>query len=62
MTNLLSRMRMAGTIRNAGTQQKPRWELVSRRLEWSVLNKDPNKLVGGSPSHSDFRMFRTLPL
>lgn len=28
VTNLLTRMRSAGTIRNAGTQQKPRWELV----------------------------------
>lgn len=28
VTNLLTRMRMAGTIRNAGSQQKPRWELV----------------------------------
>lgn len=28
VTNLLSRMRMNGTIQNRGTQQKPRWELV----------------------------------
>ncbi|NNN10226.1 MAG: transcriptional regulator [Acidimicrobiaceae bacterium] len=28
VTNLLSRMRTDGTIRNAGTKQKPRWELV----------------------------------
>lgn len=28
VTNLLTRMRTDGTIRNAGTQQKPRWELV----------------------------------
>lgn len=28
VTNLLTRMRTEGTIRNAGSQQKPRWELV----------------------------------
>ncbi|KQM39437.1 RNA-binding domain-containing protein [Microbacterium sp. Leaf203] len=28
VTNLLSKMRRDGRIRNAGTQQKPRWELV----------------------------------
>lgn len=28
VTNLLTRMRIEGTIRNAGTRQKPRWELV----------------------------------
>ncbi|MCO5173092.1 MAG: putative DNA binding domain-containing protein [Trueperaceae bacterium] len=28
VTNLLTRMRTDGAIRNAGTQQKPRWELV----------------------------------
>ena len=28
VTNLLSKMRRDGKIRNAGTQQKPRWELV----------------------------------
>ena len=28
VTNLLSKMRRDGRIRNVGTQQKPRWELV----------------------------------
>ncbi|MFZ2510658.1 MAG: RNA-binding domain-containing protein [Gordonia sp. (in: high G+C Gram-positive bacteria)] len=28
VTNLLTKMRTAGTIRNAGSRQKPRWELV----------------------------------
>lgn len=28
VTNLLTKMRVSGTIHNVGTQQKPRWELV----------------------------------
>lgn len=28
LTNLLTRMRTEGAIRNAGSRQKPRWELV----------------------------------